>query len=177
MKQSEKSSILMQRIQNMNDMEFEQFCEENKIYTMSDALNFLNGIIQISSFDNVVALSELDNKHAFFHFTNIVHIDSIKKNGINARIGERSEGLEKDAMFFFTEGYENELSLCDVWAKWIMHRTYGEKNQFGYYASEDECLSSQSSWYKEFLNKEYLNDEEKKKYVFELVMSGMKERI
>lgn len=80
-------------------------------------------------------------------------------------------------MFFFTEGYENELSLCDVWAKWIMNRTYGEKNQFGYYASEDECLSSQSSWYKEFLNKEYLNDEEKKKYVFELVMSGMKEII
>lgn len=66
LKQSKKSSILMQRIQNMNDMEFEQFCEENKIYTMSDALNFLNGIIQFSSFDNVVALSELDNKHAFF---------------------------------------------------------------------------------------------------------------
>ena len=37
----------------MNDIEFEQICEENKIHTMSDALNHLNGIIQFSPFNNV----------------------------------------------------------------------------------------------------------------------------
>ena len=178
LKQSEKTLILMQRIQDMNDIEFEQFCEENKIYTMSDALNHLNGIIQFSPFNNVVTLSELDNNHAFFHFTNIEHIDSIAYNGINAKIGERSEGLEKDAMFFFTEGYENELNLCDVWAKWIMHRTYGEKNQFGVYNDVDEVKRSKliNEWRESFLNRDYKNDTEKKEFIFSLMYEGMLER-
>ena len=178
LKQSEKSSILMQMLQNMNDIEFEQLCEENKIHTMSDALNYLNGIIQFSPFNNVVTLSELDNNHVFFHFTNIEHIDSIAHNGINAKIGERSEGLEKDAMFFFAEGYENELSLCDVWAKWIMHRTYGEKNQFGVYNDVDEVKISKiiDEWYESFLNRDYKNDTEKKEVVFSLMYEGMLER-
>ena len=178
LKQSEKTSILMQRIQDMNDIEFEQFCEENKIHTMSDALNHLNSIIQFSPFNNVVTLSELDNNHAFFHFTNIEHIDSIAHNGINAKIGDRSEGLEKDAMFFFAEGYENELNLCDVWAKWIMHRTYGEKNQFGVYNDVDEVKRSKliNEWRESFLNRDYKNDTEKKEFIFSLMYEGMLER-
>ena len=36
LKQSEKTSILMQRIQDMNDIEFEKFCEENDCSMFSE---------------------------------------------------------------------------------------------------------------------------------------------
>lgn len=166
----------IEMIKTKNNEEFQELLNESNINTLEEVEQFI-----IAKFKNSplpqIALNNLDLEHTFFHFTNEIAFDSIAHNGLISQIGDRANGVESKELIFFSEGAENVLRLCNTWIKWIMHRTYGEKNQFGYYASKDECLSSQSSWCKEFLNKEYLNDEEKKKYVFELVMSGMKERI
>ena len=166
----------IEMIKTKNNEEFQELLNESNINTLEDVEQFI-----IAKFKNSplpqIALNNLDLEHTFFHFSNKIAFDSIAHNGLISQIGDRANGVESKELMFFSEGAKNVLRLCNTWIKWIMHRTYGEKNQFGYYASQDECLSSQSSWCKEFLNKEYLNDEEKKKYVFELVMSGMKERI
>lgn len=166
----------IEMIKTKNNEEFQELLNESNINTLEEVEQFI-----IAKFKNSplpqIALNNLDLEHTFFHFANKIAFDSIAHNGLISQIGDRANGVESKELIFFSEGAENVLRLCNTWIKWIMHRTYGEKNQFGYYASKDECLSSQSSWCKEFLNKEYLNDEEKKKYVFELVMSGMKERI
>ena len=71
------------------------------------------------------------------------------------------------------------LQGSDTWIKFIMHRMYGEKNQFGIYDRLDkrEIKAKQHEWIEMFLNREYLVDNNRKEKAFELIYDALKEEI
>lgn len=123
-------------------------------------------------------LNELDMDTTCFHFTDDVYLESIRGKGLGSTIGKHSEGIDENPSIFFSSGMVATLQGADVWIKWVMHRMYGEKNQFHIYDGLDESLIKlkQSEWTSEFLNKEYLNDDERKEKAFELIFNSLKEK-
>lgn len=64
-------------------------------------------------------ISQIDIKHAFFHYTNKQNLDTILKNGLEPRIGESSLYVEKTPKVFFAEGEKGIITIMDVWLKWL----------------------------------------------------------
>lgn len=64
-------------------------------------------------------ISQIDIKHAFFHYTNKQNLDTILKNGLEPRIGENSLYVEKTPKVFFAEGEKGIITIMDVWLKWL----------------------------------------------------------
>lgn len=64
-------------------------------------------------------ISQIDLKHAFFHYTNKQNLDNILKNGLEPRIGENALYVEKTPKVFFAQGEKGILTIMDVWLKWL----------------------------------------------------------
>ena len=87
--------------------------------------------------------------------------------------------IEVTKKVFFSKGKIAVLELCDVWLKWMMNNAFGTKDLYGYYKdmSFDKRRKLMSFWNNEFLSKEYLKDEEKLNFVFEIVYAKMKNAV
>ena len=126
-----------------------------------------------------IVLEELDKENAFFHFTNKDNIRSIEQNGLIATKGQNAKNAEQTPKIFFSKGTEGILELTDVWIKWMMNNAYSIKNLYGFYngLSKQQIIEKASSWDKEFRDRTYLEDKEKKEKVFELVYQKMKQGV
>ena len=126
-----------------------------------------------------VILEELDKENTFFHFTRKENIKSIEQNGLMSTKGQNAKNVEITPKIFFSKGIEGILELTDVWIKWMMNNAYSMKNLYGFYdtLSKQEIMEKASTWDKEFRNRSYLEDKEKKEKVFELVYQKMKQGV
>ncbi len=90
-----------------------------------------------------------------------------------------ANNIEETKKVFFSEGKKAVLELCDVWLKWMMNNAFGPKDLYGYYKdmSFDKTRKLMLFWNDEFLSKEYLKDEEKLNFVFEIVYNKMKNAV
>ena len=69
-----------------------------------------------------VDISELNN-NSFFHYTNVNNLDNIYDNGLIAKIGDNSMGIEQNEKIFFTIGMTNSLILMESWIKWLIAKS------------------------------------------------------
>ena len=109
------------------------------------------------------------NENSLYHFTEQKNIEKIEKEGILPKIGENSRGIENSPKSFFSKGELGIIKVSEFWLRWLMNRIYGVNNRLGLYKNETEKEKEQriKKWTKEFLEKEYLEDEEKKLRLFE----------
>ena len=71
---------------------------------------------------NVIDIKDL-NKNAFLHYTALNNINNIFTEGLEPRIGDNSEGVEKNEKVFFTIGLTNTLILMESWIKWLIAKS------------------------------------------------------
>ena len=169
------------KISNISDFAFKQELDNNNISTIEDVRDFfIKNILRLEKSESdktkhqsqefkKCTLNDLDIENAYFHFTDKESLKSIRSKGLVSDIGKHSEGIDEKPSIFFSYGMIPTIQGADVWIKWIMHRMYGEKNQFHIYdgLDEDKIKLKQSEWATEFLNKEYLKNDERKEEVFE----------
>lgn len=163
------------KILSLDDSGFQKELCNNNISSIKDfEILFKDKLLKLKC-----SLIDLDVENTYFHFTGLSNLKSIKENGLISSIGKHSEGIDKKASIFFTFGMIPTLQGANTWIKWVMHRMYGDKNQFGVYKGLDknEIKSEQYEWRKKFLNKEYLTDKDRKEKTFELLYSSLKEKI
>lgn len=122
-----------------------------------------------------VKLSDIDFEDSFFHFTHVDSLDTIEQVGLGPRIGKNSDGVEDTEKVFFSKGYEGVVELFDVWIKWLMNKSYSDINLYNFYEDMDieERKRLQSIWAEEFLSRDYLQDEEKKRWIYDIIYKGM----
>ena len=163
------------RILTLDDINFQQNLANNNISTIDDVEKFFKNKLS----ELKCNLNDLDAENTYFHFTDEVNLKSIKENGLISYIGKHSVGIDKRASIFFSTGMIPTLQGADTWIKFIMHRMYGEKNQFGIYDRLDkrEIKAKQHEWIEMFLNREYLVDNNRKEKAFELIYDALKEEI
>lgn len=159
----------------LDDESFKQELDSNNISTMEDVEALFKDRLSKAK----CKLGDLDVENTYFHFTDKENLQSIKENGLISAIGKHSEGIDKKASIFFTYGMIPMLQGADSWIKFIMHRMYGEKDQFGIYngLDENEKKAKQHEWREKFLNRDYLTDNDRKENAFELLYSALKEKI
>ncbi len=124
-------------------------------------------------------LKDIDDLNSFFHFTNKSNLKNINLYGLIPRIGINANNIEATKKVFFSKGKTAVLELCDVWLKWMMNNAFGPKDLYGYYKEMrfDEKRKLISLWSEEFLTREYLKDEAKLNFVFEIVYNKMKKAV
>lgn len=184
-----KNSIsqYINKISDIGNLTFQQLLTSNNISTKEDIRTFFEEKIleseteQTKNFQEFkkFTLNDLDMENAYFHFTDEAHLKSIRAEGLVSNIGKHSEGIDKKPSIFFSYGMIPTIHGADVWIKWLMHRMYGEKNQFHIYdgLDESEIKAKQSEWTTEFLNKQYLSDDERKEKAFELIFDSLKRKV
>lgn len=122
-----------------------------------------------------IKLSDVDKENTFYHFTKQIGLQNIFVNGLEATIGENSVGVEESPKVFFAQGDEGELKICDVWIKWLMNKEFGFNGLRRQYEGE-ELYSKANLWNKEFTERTYLKDTEKKSKIFEEMFEYMRQR-
>lgn len=124
-----------------------------------------------------VVLDDL-KEDSLFHFTHQKSLDEIEKSGLKPVIGANANGVEETPKIFFSKGKLGVIKVTEVWLRWLMNKIYGVNDRLGMYKklTEEENKERISKWTKEFLSKEYLNDQEKKDKLFEYVYDYFKER-
>ena len=112
-----------------------------------------------------VNLCDLDLDRAYFHFTKTIDLDRIEKNNLTPEISASLAMVDSSRRLYFSTGVNGMLKYHDVYLKWMMNNTYGEKNLRKKY-DDDVFKTKMYEWTKEFLSNEYKNDEYKKNTVF-----------
>lgn len=178
------------KISSIEDKAFKEELEENEIETLEDVKRYFEGklIEKIDILENdemeqkkfeKCTLNDLNMDDTYFHFTDKAYLESIKENGLVSDVGKHSKGIDEKPSIFFSSGMVATIQGTDVWIKWAMNRMYGEKNQFHVYdgLDESEVKSKQYEWFEEFLNKEYLNDDERKEKAFGIIFDSLKGKV
>ena len=112
-----------------------------------------------------VNLCDLDLDRAYFHFTKTIDLARIEKNNLTPEISASLAMVDSSRRLYFSMGVNGMLKYHDVYLKWMMNNTYGEKNLRKKY-DDDVFKTKMYEWTKEFLSNEYKNDEYKKNTVF-----------
>lgn len=112
-----------------------------------------------------VNLCDLDFDRAYFHFTKTIDLARIEKNNLTPEISASLAMVDSSRRLYFSTGVNGMLKYHDVYLKWMMNNTYGEKNLRKKY-DDDVFKTKMYEWTKEFLSNEYKNDEYKKNIVF-----------
>ena len=112
-----------------------------------------------------VNLCDLDLDIAYFHFTKTIDLARIEKNNLTPEISASLAMVDSSRRLYFSTGVNDMLKYHDVYLKWMMNNTYGEKNLRKKY-DDDVFKTKMYEWTKEFLSNEYKNDEYKKNTVF-----------
>ena len=112
-----------------------------------------------------VYLCDLDLDRAYFHFTKTIDLARIEKNNLTPEISASLAMVDSSRRLYFSTGVNGMLKYHDVYLKWMMNNTYGEKNLRKKY-DDDVFKTKMYEWTKEFLSNEYKNDEYKKNTVF-----------
>lgn len=112
-----------------------------------------------------VNLCDLDLDRAYFHFTKTIDLARIEKNNLTPEISASLAMVDSSRRLYFSTGVNGMLKYHDVYLKWMMNNTYGEKNLRKKY-DDDVFKTKMYEWTKEFLSNEYKNDEYKKNTVF-----------
>ncbi len=76
---------------------------------------------------------QIDLKQSFFHYTNKQNLETILKNGLEARIGKNSLYVEKTPKVFFAEGEKGIITIMDVWLKWLTAKISAGKLKYWLY--------------------------------------------
>ena len=79
---------------------------------------------------NTKDITQIDVKHAFFHYTNKHNLDTILKIGLEPRIGENSLYVEKTPKVFFSQGEKGMITTIDVWLKWLTGKINASKFKY-----------------------------------------------
>lgn len=178
MKNEKNESYINQWINKIfaiNDNEFQQELNSNNVSTVEEAENFFKDRLPKQK----IRLTDLDKENTYFHFTDESSLESIYQIGLRSDIGKHSKGIDKKPSIFFSLGMVPTLQGVDSWIKWTMNKMYGETNLFGIYdgLDESEIKSKQQEWSEEFLNGEYLTDNNRKEQTFEVLYNALKEKI
>lgn len=112
-----------------------------------------------------VNLCDLDLDRAYFHFTKTIDLARIEKNNLTPEISASLAMVDSSRRLYFSMGVNGMLKYHDVYLKWMMNNTYGEKNLRKKY-DDDVFKTKMYEWTKEFLSNEYKNDEYKKNTIF-----------
>lgn len=162
------------KIITLDDESFNQELNSNNISTMEDVKAMFKDRLSKAK----CKLGDLDVENSYFHFTDETNLEYIKENGLISNIGKHSVDIDKKSSIFFSYGMIPTLQGADTWIKWVMHRMYGEKNQFAVYNGLDENSKKlkQHEWREEFLNRDYLKDNIRKEKSFELLYSSLKKK-
>lgn len=112
-----------------------------------------------------VNLCDLDLDRAYFHFTKTIDLARIEKNNLTPEISASLAMVVSSRRLYFSTGVNGMLKYHDVYLKWMMNNTYGEKNLRKKY-DDDVFKTKMYEWTKEFLSNEYKNDEYKKNTIF-----------
>lgn len=123
---------------------------------------------------DLVKIKEIDIQNIFLHFTKTKNIEQIRSQGLLAKIGENAMGIEYSKKVFFSKGVEGALKIIDVWMKWSMNRQFGYHSLKNQYQGE-KLVEKLSEWSNQFITKEYIKDEEKKKVIFNKMFNDMKD--
>ena len=68
---------------------------------------------------NIKDISKMNMNNTFFHYTDKNNLNTIRKNGLEPRIGKNSLYVEKSKKVFFSKGEKGVLTLMDVWLRWL----------------------------------------------------------
>ena len=117
-------------------------------------------------------------ENALFHFTKTENLNSIAEHGLIPQIGENSHRVENTSKVFFSKGEIGVLKATEVWLRGLMNKINGANDKLGKYKnlSSKEEAQKLREWNEKFLNREYLNDEEKKSELFEYYYDYLQER-
>lgn len=124
-----------------------------------------------------VIIDNLD-KNSLYHFTLERNLEEIEQCGLVPMIGENAKNIENTKKVFFSKGELGIIKATEVWLRWLMNRIFGVNDRLDLFKdlSETENKERISSWTKEFLSKEYLNDENKKEKLFAYFYEYLKDR-
>lgn len=124
-----------------------------------------------------ITITEL-NADSLFHFTETSNLKRISREGLIPTIGENSHGIEDTPKIFFSKGEIGILKVTEVWLRWLMNRIYGPNNRLGIYndLSPEECGKDLKKWTNEFLSGKFLEDQEKKEFLFSYFYDYLKRR-
>lgn len=90
-------------------------------------------------------ISELELDSSFFHYTNIVNLDTIMKNVLEPRIGKNSLYVEKTPKIFFSIGEKGIITIIDVWLRWLTSKSNISKIKYWFgtlYMRNSLCIKS-----------------------------------
>lgn len=124
-----------------------------------------------------VIIDDLD-EDSLYHFTIKNNIETIEQEGLLPKIGENSINIENTQKVFFSKGELGIIKVTEVWLRWLMNRIFGVNDRLDLYKnlSEEENKERISSWTKEYLSKEFLNDNAKKEKLFEYFYDYLQNR-
>lgn len=158
--------------------------KQKEIYQgVSDEKEENNG--NIKSID-ITQLSDEELDKTCYHYSLKKDKNSIDKEGLKARIGRNSDGVDQLNSIYFSYGIEGVLETWDVWLKWRLNRLnnpyWQEENKeiqeairSGTASKEEkyEFYSKCQQWEKEFTSGEYKDDTEKLEFLYKFQMDEM----
>lgn len=112
---------------------------------------------------DITNMSVQNMENLFYHFSLKRYLGLYDQEGIGAMIGENSNGIDPEKSIFFSKGLEGVLELWDVWLKWRLNR------------QNNPQISGVDGdfWCRYFKNKEYLNNYEMLRVLFEYQYAEM----
>lgn len=135
---------------------------------------------------NIEELSDKELTQMCFHYSLKKDKSSIDKNGLQARVGRNSEGIDDLKSIYFSYGIEGVLETWDVWLRWRANRlgnpywqeeneeiiekinngtaTEQEKKEF-YYKSK--------LWNEEYASGKYRDNKENINFLYDFEMEEM----
>ena len=135
-----------------------------------------------------LALDELNNM--CFHHSLRKDLPSISMNGLKAKIGRNSQGIDEEAAIYFSYGLEAVLETCDVSLKWRMNRLFDPKwqeentkmisrikNGLAIEEEKKQFYSECDKWNNEFISGAYKEDIKKLAFLFEYQFQEMQHSI
>lgn len=91
------------------------------------------------------------------------------RNGVRAKIGKNSDGIDEQGAIYFSDGVEGALNTWDVWLKWRLGKLYAPDMQDVELGSEEMAEGYhelRDKWRDEVVSGDYKEDQEKLEALF-----------
>ncbi len=128
----------------------------------------------------MISINEIDLDNALFHFHPREFYEEVQNHGLQPRIGDNANGIEKTEKVFFSKGIDGVLKLWDVWLKWEMKHAFNGDNKYpGLFKNAQERADMENYWhqnvpangdYKEIKNFFYNFPEKYKQKFFDIII-------
>ena len=96
----------------------------------------------------MISINEIDLDNALFHFHPQAFYEEVQNHGLQPRIGDNANGIEKTEKVFFSKGIDGILKLWDVWLKWEMKHAFNGDNKYpGLFENVQERADMKNYWH------------------------------